>query len=156
MTIFNTTNPIIISIYEDYLFIKQICRELKEKIRRAMHERSTLISYKYYDRFIRNKVLRFVPQDQIARIERINFTYMGRWNWEDILLTSQILLKRMKTDLKEKLNEKILTPKLFEECPVCLDDENDVFEGYFGCCHSMCNDCYKQLNNKICPICRSR
>jgi len=145
MTIFNTTNPKIISIYEDYLFIKQICRELKEKIRRVMHERSTLISYKYYDRFIRNKVLRFVPQDQIARIERINFTYMGRWNWEDILLTSQILLKRMKTDLKEKLNEKILTPKLFEECPVCLDDENVVFEGHFRCCHS-------KLNNKIFPI----
>jgi len=42
-------------------------------------------------------------------------------------------------------------------CSVCLE-ENKLFRenGYFNCIHNIiCDDCYKKLQVKICPYCRS-
>jgi len=41
-----------------------------------------------------------------------------------------------------------------DDCPICLDNKECKI-GYFNCSHSLCVDCYKSLNKKICMFCRS-
>ena len=42
-------------------------------------------------------------------------------------------------------------------CDICYEDHKQANEnGYFNCIHkTFCNECYNQLTQKICPICRS-
>jgi hypothetical protein len=42
-----------------------------------------------------------------------------------------------------------------EPCCVCLD-ENYNQNDHFICCHPLCVPCFYQLNQKSCPICRTR
>jgi len=55
-------------------------------------------------------------------------------------LKDQKLLERIKIACEE-----------YEECLICMDSKSDSFT---QCGHSMCNGCYKQLNDKNCPFCR--
>lgn len=61
---------------------------------------------------------------------------------------------------KEEESQMVYLNKLKYElidCCACLNKSILIYETpYFKCSHNeICLDCYKQLNNKICPICRS-
>jgi hypothetical protein len=55
--------------------------------------------------------------------------------------------------------KKIFTPRkpltsINTDCPICLDTKACQV-GHFKCKHHVCSDCYDQLNNKCCMMCRS-
>ena len=104
MTIYNTTDPEINSIYEDYIFIKQISLELNTKIKDLINKRANKrVLNKDYDRFLNHNVIKYIPQDQMDKIELINNLYAEEYNWKFTMLTSEILLQRIKKVLKNKL-----------------------------------------------------
>ena len=115
MTIYNTTDPEINSIYEDYIFIKQTSLELNTKIKDLINKRANKrILNKDYDRFLHHNVIKYIPQDQMDKIELINNLYAEEYNWKFTMLTSELLLQRIKKVLKNKLktrNKKICTKK---------------------------------------------
>ena len=41
-------------------------------------------------------------------------------------------------------------------CPVCLSAEVNNYKGLYKCCHHSCYNCYMQLKNKTCPLCRAK
>ena len=42
-----------------------------------------------------------------------------------------------------------------EECCVCYTDYNKEHFS-INCNHSVCNDCFSNIKNKLCPLCRCR
>ncbi len=41
-------------------------------------------------------------------------------------------------------------------CPICYDDKiSNEFQFFSGCTHGVCKQCYRQLRNMTCPLCRS-
>lgn len=75
----------------------------------------------------------------------------------------RIKLKRERTLFNNKLYETIHKMQLKirgfyskednkEDCPVCYEKINDQELMVPGCCHYICQDCYKKCEN--CPICR--
>ena len=41
------------------------------------------------------------------------------------------------------------------ECPICLNELNNKFSVNTPCNHILCLECFVQLKNLECPICRS-
>ncbi len=41
-------------------------------------------------------------------------------------------------------------------CPICYDDKiSNEFQFFSRCTHGVCKQCYRQLRNMTCPLCRS-
>ncbi len=45
--------------------------------------------------------------------------------------------------------------KVTEECPICLENNNNVYQGYYKCSHCVCDGCYKLCQTQTCCLCRS-
>jgi hypothetical protein len=160
MTIYNTTNQEIIMLCENYDFMKSILKLYNEEYENILE--SQLISNNPMSiRKIKDEALKCITNEYSSRINEICLLHNLNINWEDNLIYGryqELNLKKLKKILKSKLGIKKknkLLPILFDDCPICLDEENATLQGFFKCCHNICADCHKSLHNKICPICRS-
>jgi hypothetical protein len=161
MTIYNTTDEDIIMLHKNYKFMKDILSLYNE----AYYEKNLESQFSSNNprsiRRIRDEALKCITNVYRSKIDEICLLYKLSMNWEDNLIYDkyqELNLKQLKKILKSKLGiTKInkLVPILYDDCPVCLDEENATLQGFFKCCHNICSDCHKALNNKICPICRS-
>ena len=97
----------------------------------------------------KNKIIRNICSLQIQQYlyENQSFTfYVDKIDKDDICYYAIIYCKTFK-----------LKP-LDKECDVCYElNKNTSIDGYFKCCHkdTICHDCYKKLQNNVCPLCRS-
>lgn len=42
------------------------------------------------------------------------------------------------------------------ECPICQEERRDIVIGFACVMHPLCRDCYRNLRDETCPICRSQ
>jgi hypothetical protein len=84
--------------------------------------------------------------------------YMATFNFYEMFKLKNKLKKLLKCKLLNKNIRqvgKFLKPLLFETCSICLEEDNEVFQGHFKCIHGICKSCFDGMHRKICPLCRS-
>ena len=112
------------------------------------------IDKKYYKYNIRDEVMYHDNDDTYIQF----IDTIGTFRFND-MYELKYKLKRL---LKCKLLNiniiqigKCLKSLSFVECPICLENENQVYQGYFKCFHGICHICFDSMHRKICPLCRS-
>ena len=192
-TIYNTTDENIISIYNDYVNIKQIITRMKMLKNKLLAEKIIKESNSYIvlanDKFSytsSSKLTKVLIKDYISNDHRtyhdIDKKYY-KYNIRDEVMYHdnddtyiQFIdtigtfrfndMYELKYKLKRLLKCKLLNINIiqigkclkslsFVECPICLENENQVYQGYFKCFHGICHICFDSMHRKICPLCRS-
>ena len=72
----------------------------------------------------------------------------------DIERVSQ--MEKQISDLQEEINRLSHLAETNKECSVCMEDrETTDFKILNPCGHRFCQTCIANLNNKLCPYCRT-
>ena len=174
-TTYNEVSPEAILINNDYTFIKDFIQNIKNILvdlrdRNIIHQTRT-----NYLHFTNNKIRGYNGHQNVLRyiIEILRVDDVERmltlqkenkllaWYKVDVLAEYNLeaLKKLFKNKLKKILAEDQQKKRVIhvecEECPVCLDEKNDMFKGLFKCNHIMCKECFDMMPIKLCPLCRS-
>ena len=175
-TTYNEPSQEAILLNNDYTFVKGFIQNLKNALTNLYNRglinqsRTTNLyftnskvrgmkAHKEVLYYLANKIL---VNDDIDRMFKLQRQYsllvcskidvFSIFNLETI---KKIVKYKLKITLAKDEQMKRVIHVECEECPVCLDEKNDMFKGFFKCSHSMCKECFDIMPNKICPLCRS-
>jgi hypothetical protein len=143
---FNDTN-LLKKIYQLQYYIEsyKIISELLDSLDQRTDEKGILLFNKNVDLFdeVKSNIYNLTKKDDQIVNELFNYN-----KYIMSLRKMTYIVKSVYDEFIEKMD------KLIDECPICLDEKSCTI-GHFLCSHHLCNDCYKQLNSKICMLCRS-
>jgi hypothetical protein len=100
----------------------------------------------------------FISINRNLQVFNFNNSYITFYNNELIPITDYSFelfynVMRLFWHNKYLFNSKIKDD--INDCPVCLEKKDNIYNGFFDCNHILCKECYFLLNKKICVICRS-
>ena len=175
-TTYNEPSQEAILLNNDYTFVKDFIQNLKNALTNLYHRgivnqsRTTNLyftnskvrgmkGHKEVLYYLANKILVNDDIDRMFKLQRqysllvcFKIDVFSIFNLETI---KKIVKYKLKITLAKDEQMKRVIHVECEECPVCLDEKNDMFKGFFKCSHSMCKECFDIMPNKICPLCRS-
>ncbi len=87
-------------------------------------------------------------ENQIIKL--LNRSHTANYN---LLSPSQ---KEIFLKLKDEVINRVIHLKLVEkECPICLENNSNVYSGYYKCDHAVCDECHRNCKTDTCSLCRS-
>jgi hypothetical protein len=143
---FNDSN-LLKKIYQLQYYIEsyKIISELLDSLDHRTDEQGITLFNKHVDNFdnIKSNIYKLTKNDNQIVSELFNYN-----KYIMSLRKLKYIVNATQNEYIENMNQ------IVEECPICLDEKSCTI-GHFLCSHHLCNDCYKQLNSRICMLCRS-
>jgi len=152
---------------ENFIDLEKLCNYMRHILNLNYENFKTWLLNYYYEQK-QEKLLYYFALAKCNLNNRINKTNYLKiiekianafYNKTDTLLPDFIAFDYKKTSIKIDLLPIIKND--YYECPICLQNIQNIHMVKLGCNHNFCNSCiYKYLDRKIeicvCPLCRSQ